>query len=245
MFSNLLVWATLALSAAALSTPHVARNSHLHRAVGMRQPEPELVVRAPAPKLRKRCQARPPPSPLSSTAVVPSASAVAAANAGSDPDSPPSVAAAPPAYTPSSTYVAPPAYTPSSTYVAPPAASSPSSSGGSSGSSLFSGSESGDGTYYATGLGACGITNSDTDFIAAISHLTFDTYPGYDGTNPNNNPICGKTVTAYYEGNQVTVAIVDRCAGCDLPSSLDFSPSAFSGLANQDLGRIQINWTWN
>ena len=29
-------------------------------------------------------------------------------------------------------------------------------------------------TYYNTGLGACGETHSDSDFIAAISHILFD-----------------------------------------------------------------------
>ena len=52
------------------------------------------------------------------------------------------------------------------------------------------------GTYYATGLGACGITNTDSDYIAAVSHTLFDTYPGYNGVNPNNNPICGRKATA-------------------------------------------------
>ena len=33
------------------------------------------------------------------------------------------------------------------------------------------------GTYYATGLGSCGITNSDTDKIVAVSHLLYDQYP--------------------------------------------------------------------
>ncbi len=33
------------------------------------------------------------------------------------------------------------------------------------------------GTYYATGLGSCGITNSDSDFIAAVSHELYDNYP--------------------------------------------------------------------
>jgi hypothetical protein len=54
-------------------------------------------------------------------------------------------------------------------------------------------------TYYATGLGACGITNTDTDYIAAVSHLMFDTWPGWNGANPNNNPICGKKIRANCE----------------------------------------------
>jgi hypothetical protein len=33
------------------------------------------------------------------------------------------------------------------------------------------------GTFYGTGLGACGVTNSDTDLIVAVAHELFDTYP--------------------------------------------------------------------
>lgn len=32
-------------------------------------------------------------------------------------------------------------------------------------------------TFYATGLGACGITNTDSDYIAAVSHILYDSYP--------------------------------------------------------------------
>ena len=32
-------------------------------------------------------------------------------------------------------------------------------------------------TYYTTGLGACGITNTDSDYIVAVSHDLFDNYP--------------------------------------------------------------------
>ena len=66
------------------------------------------------------------------------------------------------------------------------------------------------------GLGACGITNKDTDYIAAVSHLLFDNFPyvsaviiprhqithcstflsGYKAGNPNNNPMCGRRVIA-------------------------------------------------
>ncbi|KAI0704953.1 RlpA-like double-psi beta-barrel-protein domain-containing protein-containing protein [Cytidiella melzeri] len=100
------------------------------------------------------------------------------------------------------------------------------------------------GTFYSTGLGACGITNVDTDFIAAASFLLFDGFNGYTGANPNNNPICGKKVLAHYQGKQVTVTITDRCAGCFGKYNLDFSPSAFSQLADQTVGRI-FGMTWN
>lgn len=36
---------------------------------------------------------------------------------------------------------------------------------------------SGDLTYYAPGLGACGVTSTDTDMICAISHIVFGTSP--------------------------------------------------------------------
>ncbi|THH30081.1 hypothetical protein EUX98_g4101 [Antrodiella citrinella] len=120
----------------------------------------------------------------------------------------------------------------------PPATTAPSSGGG----QVFSG----DGTFYETGLGACGITNVDTDFIAAIGFAAFDSYPGYTGGNPNNNPICGKKVTAHYQGKQVTVAITDRCAGCEIATSLDFSPSAFDQLADPAVGRIHgVTWSYD
>ncbi|KAG2366614.1 barwin-like endoglucanase, partial [Suillus spraguei] len=100
------------------------------------------------------------------------------------------------------------------------------------------------GTYYETGLGACGVTNTDSDYIAAVSHLLFDAYPGYDGVNPNSNPVCNQQVTATYQGKSVTVKITDRCTGCAL-RDLDFSPSAFNSLADESLGRIDIDWSWS
>ncbi|KDR85070.1 hypothetical protein GALMADRAFT_54136, partial [Galerina marginata CBS 339.88] len=95
------------------------------------------------------------------------------------------------------------------------------------------------------GLGACGITNNDGQHIAAVSHLLFDTFPGYAGGNPNNNPICGRTVTATYQGKSVQVALTDRCAACAI-TDLDFSPAAFNTIADPALGRISgMTWTWD
>jgi hypothetical protein len=108
----------------------------------------------------------------------------------------------------------------------------------------LAGTQSGQGTFYETGLGACGITNTDSDFICAVSEVLFDNYPGYDGVNPNTNPVCNKQITAFYQGKSVTVTVTDRCTACD-ETSLDFSPSAFSQLADQSLGRIDITWNWS
>lgn len=104
-----------------------------------------------------------------------------------------------------------------------------------------SGSFSGEGTFYDTGLGSCGVTSTDTDYIVAISHEMYDKYT--PNGNPNHNTLCGKKIKASYKGNTVEVTVVDRCEGCSY-YDLDFSPSAFSDLASQSLGRIDINWDW-
>jgi hypothetical protein len=106
------------------------------------------------------------------------------------------------------------------------------------------GTQTGQGTFYATGLGACGITNNDSQYIAAVSYLLFDTFPDYNGVNPNENPICGRQVTANYQGKSVTVTLTDRCTGCKI-TDLDFSPSAFDALADPAVGRISgMTWDW-
>ncbi|KZV77470.1 hypothetical protein PENSPDRAFT_567867 [Peniophora sp. CONT] len=111
------------------------------------------------------------------------------------------------------------------------------------GSSYLSGTNSGDGTFYATGLGACGITNNDSQYIVAVSQDLFDSYPGA-GANPNANPVCNKKIKASYGGKSVTVTVTDRCTGCSL-TSLDFSPAAFDKLASESVGRIHnVEWTW-
>jgi len=103
----------------------------------------------------------------------------------------------------------------------------------------------GDATFYATGLGSCGIVNTDTDFIAAASHILYDEFPGYSGGNPNNNPICGMKATATYQGKQVTITITDRCAAC-AEFDLDFSPAAFNTLADPSLGRLHgMQWKFD
>ncbi|KAH9836381.1 plant expansin [Rhodofomes roseus] len=111
--------------------------------------------------------------------------------------------------------------------------------------SWLSGTQTGDATYYSTGLGACGIDNVDTDYIVAVSEHLFDNYPGYAGTNPNNNPVCKKQITANYNGNSVTVTVTDRCVACAV-TDLDFSPSAFQQLASESVGRLYgMTWTWS
>lgn len=117
--------------------------------------------------------------------------------------------------------------------------SSTSNDGGSSSSS-----STGEGTFYATGLGACGITNKDTDYICAVSQLLFDGFEGYTGGDPNSNPICNRKIKATYQGKSVTVTVTDRCVGC-AENDLDFSPSAFDQLADESVGRLKgMTWVW-
>jgi len=89
-------------------------------------------------------------------------------------------------------------------------------------------------------------------------------FSGYNGVNPNSNPICGMKVTANCgvfqqsipaiitdtlvildKGKSTTVTITDRCEGCAL-TDLDFSPSAFQDLADFSVGRLSgMTWVWD
>ncbi|RDW68249.1 hypothetical protein BP5796_08906 [Coleophoma crateriformis] len=106
----------------------------------------------------------------------------------------------------------------------------------------------GDLTYYAPGLGACGITSSSTDAICAVSHIIFDAAQG-SSSNPNANPLCGKKIriTRYNEAvnaeRSVDVTVVDRCVGC-VADDLDLSLSMFTQLADEGLGRVTGTWAW-
>lgn len=99
----------------------------------------------------------------------------------------------------------------------------------------------GDGTYFYPGMGACGFVSHESEYIVAVSQAVWD--PQMVDANPNNNPICGKKIRAYYDGKSVEATIVDKCMGC-APNDLDFAPVAFTQLAHQDLGRIKIAWEW-
>lgn len=96
-------------------------------------------------------------------------------------------------------------------------------------------------TYYDTGLGACGWTSTDSDYIVALSQQVFDKKT--PNGNPNNNPYCGKQIEAKWGDKTVVVTVVDSCPGC-APNDLDFSPTAFEAIADKDLGRTEFSWRW-
>lgn len=122
-----------------------------------------------------------------------------------------------------------------------PATGTSTSSSSTQTSEPSSGDHSGEGTFYSTGLGACGETSQDTDYIVAVSHILYEN--NQVNGNSNDNALCGKKIKASYEGKSVEVTVVDSCEGC-AENDLDFSPSAFSEIADQSLGRIDITWEW-
>ncbi|PWZ03202.1 barwin-like endoglucanase [Testicularia cyperi] len=95
---------------------------------------------------------------------------------------------------------------------------------------------SGQATYYAAGLGACGWTNSGSDFIVAMNA------PEWAGGSH-----CGQTVTITNNknGNSQSAQVVDLCPGCSY-GSLDMSTSLFSALnnGNMDDGVFPISWSF-
>ncbi|KAF8352338.1 RlpA-like double-psi beta-barrel-protein domain-containing protein-containing protein [Amanita rubescens] len=85
-------------------------------------------------------------------------------------------------------------------------------------------------TYYEAGLGACGKTSTDGDFIVAINT---EQYAG--------GALCFETVTITAMGKTTTAQIVDECMGCPY-AGLDFSPSLFKFFAPEGDGVIYGTW---
>jgi len=232
MYRSFLSLIVLALSASALVVSpdhHVARNSPDHHRV-----RSNLVQRRAL--RQKRCLANYSSAingtPSSDAAVVPLT--VAPVNVSPDPtpiELPPAI--------PSPDLPTPALPVPSPDPPAPspdqPAAPPPSNNNGDE-------FVNGQMTFFNVGLGACGGTNVDSDFIAAAAAPLFDTFPGATG-NPNQNPICGKQAQITYQGKIVTVSIQDRCPEC-AHDSLDLSPSAFQQLADFGVGRL-FGATWH
>ena len=107
----------------------------------------------------------------------------------------------------------------------------------------YGGIYDGDLTYYAPGLGACGVKSSKSDMIVAVSHLLFDSVQ--QGSNPNTNPLCGMKIRARRpDGDRsIDLKVVDRCTGCQY-RDLDVSPGAFQKLAEIAQGRVSVEWAW-
>ncbi len=107
---------------------------------------------------------------------------------------------------------------------------------GASAAPLVKRGSSGQATYYAAGLGACGWTNSGSDFIVAMNA------PEWAGGSH-----CGQTVTITNtgNGNTQTAQVADLCPGCSW-GSLDMSTGSSPALnnGNMDAGVFPITWSF-
>ncbi|KAH8162895.1 hypothetical protein CIB48_g5350 [Xylaria polymorpha] len=193
-----------------------------------------------------------PPTSTSTTQAPPKTTSVAQTTTQAPPPPPPP--------TTTSTTTPAPAPAPDTTTVqAPPApVSTESSNAGSSyagadgfgTSSMDSAKYSGDITYYALGLGACGYDDSGVDLtkhIVALSHV--DWYARGSGTslglNEPNHPWCDQTITITAGGKSTTALVHDICPGC-VSGSIDVSESVFDALfGGLGAGREKASWTFN
>ena len=185
---SFVLFLSLVASTSALATPHVVRHAAHHHALAARvaAPEPVEVPIAPLRKRQnsKRCRQR-----SSSAAILPASTSISKVHSSSVRSTPTSTH--PPAEV--TTHIQP---KPTSTKAAAPAVPSTKATNPGNLPSFMVGTQTGQGTFYASsysfsfflskllifhslpaGLGACGITNKDTDHIAAVSHLLFDNFP--------------------------------------------------------------------
>lgn len=87
-------------------------------------------------------------------------------------------------------------------------------------------------SYYEAGMGACGVMNTDSDFIVALNTESWD-----GGSH------CGQVITIQYGVKTVQATIMDECMGCGY-GGLDFTPGLFSALASLDAGLIYGSWNY-
>ncbi|KKZ65053.1 hypothetical protein EMCG_01293 [[Emmonsia] crescens] len=107
--------------------------------------------------------------------------------------------------------------------------------------SAHGGPYTGELTYYAPGLGACGIESAPSEAVCAVSQYLYDAVS--TGPNPNTNPLCGKRLRLRKGGRSVDVTVVDRCVGCQ-PNDIDVTLSVFTQLALEEQGRVDVQWAW-
>lgn len=202
----------------------------------------------------------PPESKAPSTQAAPTPTSTYVAPAPAPPTSsapPPPVYSAPTtsvyvAPIPTSTYVAPVPYVAPTTSTAaaapastPNSASTDSSSSGSGVTGIAAPGKTytGDLTYYAVGMGSCGITSTDDEKVVAVSHEIMSVY---NGANPNKNPLCNTFITITgTDGQPYKAKIVDTCPGCDM-GSLDLPEPYFNTITGNGNGRVSgIKWSFD
>jgi hypothetical protein len=235
MLSKTLVLVALALTAtvSGMATPghHAVRS---HQGIAARK-----VSVVDVPQLKKRdnsSRCKPRPSSTSSTSTTKATTTASpVGNVAADPTT---TEAPPPPPPPSSTHSSSTEHSSSKT-TSSKASSNTQSSGGGGGNVNY-----GFATYYYVADGnevACGGYYQNSDPLVAISINLFQSMGG--------NSICGKTITASYNGNTITVPILDECESCneDPYGHIDLSPGAIQQLDPnyQNDGQINIQWHFN
>ncbi|KAJ2694506.1 hypothetical protein H4218_005573 [Coemansia sp. IMI 209128] len=175
-------------------------------------------------------------SPAAPAPAVPSPTAAASVPAKVTSSTPP--AASSPAQPAPAEPQAPQPTAPAASQAPQPTSGNNAGGGGSNNASGGGDSFTGDGTFFSPGLGSCGLTNSDSDLIAAIPAPQYGSNP-----NPNSAEVCGKCALVKGPKGQVKVKITDRCPVCKT-GDLDLSPSAFQQIGDFDAGRIPISWSF-
>ncbi|KAI0789749.1 hypothetical protein C8Q75DRAFT_806903 [Abortiporus biennis] len=91
----------------------------------------------------------------------------------------------------------------------------------------------GEATFYNPGVGNCGETNTQVDFVVAVNIDVFNQF---------RSVICDDkfmSVTAF--GKTVSLKIVDECVTCG-PDGIDLSLAAFEIFAPPGTGEFQAQW---
>ncbi|KAL2159104.1 hypothetical protein VTH06DRAFT_2863 [Thermothelomyces fergusii] len=100
---------------------------------------------------------------------------------------------------------------------------------------------SGEVTYYALGLGSCGVDDSGKDHIENIVAVS----SALMGAQSNGNPLCGKTITVKANGRTAQARVHDKCPSCDI-NDIDASEKLFLELfGTLDVGRGHVEWYFN
>ncbi|KZP18831.1 hypothetical protein FIBSPDRAFT_1045163 [Athelia psychrophila] len=99
----------------------------------------------------------------------------------------------------------------------------------------------GDLFYFTPGLGACGFTNTSSQYVATVSRTFFDSFPG-GGTNPNKNPICKHKVEITAGAVSVVAQVVDYCLTCGV-TDVGLPKFAFKIFGNSTQGIVpNVSW---
>jgi len=115
--------------------------------------------------------------------------------------------------------------------------STPKSGSGNSGNNL---NGSGKGTYFLQNgvAGACGTVHSDGSKVVALDAQLY-------GNTGQQSKYCGKTIhiTNTKNGKSVDAVVADACPTCVSWGSVDMSVGAFTQIATEEEGEVDITWT--